>query len=193
MLWTEGVAPSRDFLFKTKRDSQPHYQATKEETQPVSLFLFLHVGNMLINQWKEVLSFSCIEALKSISVSWKRPPSVTNSKAELWKAATTNELHRQEKINNVPILPSTDYCPNVRKRFPWTLIPVWFEIYLSSNSPGAPRSCCWWYFKSEGLKSHQDFWGRLTLALSGLTVDPRTACSKDASASAFCVIRTNLI
>lgn len=75
--------------------------------------------------------------------------------------------------------------------------PSLFEIdlsfFLPSTSPQHPQSCCWWYFKSEGPKSHQDFWGRLTVTVWGMTADPWTACNAGASVSAFCVIRTNII
>lgn len=85
----------------------------------------------------------------------------------------------------------------VRRRFPWTLISVWFEIYLCGdpplNSPSALRAAVDGILRSGGLKSHQDFWRRLRVTLWGLTADPWTACGVDASVSSICVIRTNII
>lgn len=91
----------------------------------------------------------------------------------------------------------TSSCTNApnRQRFPWTLILVWFEIYLcevsffSSTFANSPRAAV----EEWGLKSHQDFWERLRLTLRGLTDDPWTACGADASEAAICVIRTNKI
>lgn len=92
--------------------------------------------------------------------------------------------------------------PDVRQRFPWTLIPVWFEIYLSLFFPALnfshrSRSCGWWcgffFLRAKDLNLIKISGGRLTVTLWEMTADPWTARSAGASVSAICVIWANII
>lgn len=93
--------------------------------------------------------------------------------------------------------PPGGLCPNVRQRFPWTLIPVWFQIYLSlfpppSTPTHALRTAVEGIFKSEEITSHQDYWGRLTLTLWGVdSWSLNSLHSECQPVNALCVIRTN--
>lgn len=75
----------------------------------------------------------------------------------------------------------------------WNLFMWRHYLFFPQLLPNARRASVDGILRSGGLKSHQDFWGRLRITLWGLTADPWTACGVDASVAAIRVIRTDTI